>query len=360
MAGGYAVAIAAVLLVTPWVAAAAVVAAVAVRWYISNPIAAAMAAVDMALEIAGLERLWGWVGGGAVSITAESAGMIAVLLLLVVPYVLKKIHGVLVRLAVYEPSHRERVVGRVLEVALVQYRCLRRWQEVAGRSGTTTAAAAAGASGDEQGYGGYGGGDEQGGGGDCEEPREGSIAMAARGEERGSTAGTDEVRSEEPIEGSLAAAAGGGGRGQTTAVGKRGARTHSSRLAKMPHQGLPTAVQQQLSYISHHWPPSFLDANGESSLRQLVPSRKQEQLLLDLLLLFNVLLVEVPSVVGCNNPQCVNLTGETELAGNKTCKGCGVAVYCSTECQKAHRKWHKVVCRRLQGARQAEAEDAAY
>jgi hypothetical protein len=57
---------------------------------------------------------------------------------------------------------------------------------------------------------------------------------------------------------------------------------------------------------------------------------------------------EVPSIVGCNNPECLNLSGVLESsASRKTCTGCGVARYCSRECQVGHWKEHRETCKRL-------------
>ena len=72
-------------------------------------------------------------------------------------------------------------------------------------------------------------------------------------------------------------------------------------------------------------------------------------LLGDLLQLFEVLLSEVPTPLGCSNPGCVRLEGESERkAAGKVCTGCKVAWYCGRECQVAHWKVHKGVCKRLQ------------
>jgi hypothetical protein len=56
----------------------------------------------------------------------------------------------------------------------------------------------------------------------------------------------------------------------------------------------------------------------------------------------------------CNNPGCSNLAGASELfivsGKGCICGGCQVARYCGRECQKAHWKQHKPVCRMLQAA----------
>ena len=116
------------------------------------------------------------------------------------------------------------------------------------------------------------------------------------------------------------------------------------RLAKLPQQGLPAAVVEQMEKISSNWPSKVLvqmQLPGEEA--------KQKQLLQDLLLLGHVLMVEVPTPVGCNNPGCMALGGVSEVeAAAKTCGGCRVARYCSQDCQRGHWKVHKETCQTLQ------------
>ena len=116
------------------------------------------------------------------------------------------------------------------------------------------------------------------------------------------------------------------------------------RLAKLPRQGLPTAVVEQMEKISSSWPSKVLvqmHLPGEEA--------KQKQLLQDLLRLGHVLMVEVPTPVGCNNPGCMALGGVSEVeAAAKTCGGCRVARYCSQDCQRGHWKVHKETCQTLQ------------
>jgi hypothetical protein len=56
----------------------------------------------------------------------------------------------------------------------------------------------------------------------------------------------------------------------------------------------------------------------------------------------------------CNNPDCVNMSGPTELglvSGRSClCAGCRVGRYCSRPCQRAHWKQHKPVCAALAAA----------
>jgi len=75
----------------------------------------------------------------------------------------------------------------------------------------------------------------------------------------------------------------------------------------------------------------------------------QRLVLGDVIKLCQVLEQEVPTIVGCNNPTCLNLTGMLESAASrKVCTGCNVVHYCSRECQVGHWKEHMVACRRLQ------------
>ena len=88
---------------------------------------------------------------------------------------------------------------------------------------------------------------------------------------------------------------------------------------------------------------------------QALQEEQQRELLLDLLQLGQVLLVEVLCTLGCSNPACVNFSGESEVStSNKACTGCKVVYYCSRECQVAHWKVHKTLCKQLQGRSEEE------
>jgi len=118
-----------------------------------------------------------------------------------------------------------------------------------------------------------------------------------------------------------------------------------SRIAKLPQHGLPSAVVSQLDFINSSWPHKVLSGEQQPAGEQEV-----EQLLQDLLLLGQLLMEEVPSPIGCNNPGCGDLRGLSELTAScKTCTGCGVVKYCSRACQVGHWKAHKDLCKRLQG-----------
>ena len=117
------------------------------------------------------------------------------------------------------------------------------------------------------------------------------------------------------------------------------------RIAKLPQHGLPSAVVSQLDFINSSWPHKVL--SGE---QQTFGEQEVEQLLQDLLLLGQLLMEEVPSPIGCNNPGCGDLRGLSELTAScKTCTGCGVVKYCSRACQVGHWKAHKDMCKKLQG-----------
>jgi hypothetical protein len=73
------------------------------------------------------------------------------------------------------------------------------------------------------------------------------------------------------------------------------------------------------------------------------------------LLVANALLMAVPVDFACNNPDCLCLDGPWELGlvnhrAKVVCGGCGVARYCSRNCQEQHWKWHMDACRELQGS----------
>ena len=131
--------------------------------------------------------------------------------------------------------------------------------------------------------------------------------------------------------------------------------TLPKRLTKLPHQGLPAAVVAELESIL-----SKRSTEGHLSFKPPEEEEQQRQLLGELLLLFDVLLAEVPCPVGCNNPACCDMSGESELAASsKVCLGCKVAYYCSQKCQKGHWKVHKPTCRRLQKEREVEEQQQA-
>ena len=145
-------------------------------------------------------------------------------------------------------------------------------------------------------------------------------------------------------------------------------------LAKLPQQGLPGALAEQLQRMDSEWPVEVLEAclseateQGEGMRCESACQQQLQQVLGtpvacascmegvrrrclgDVLQLINTLLDEVPLPLGCNNPACVNLEGDSEAAAShRACNGCKVACYCSTKCQKAHWKRHKSVCQRLQ------------
>ena len=125
------------------------------------------------------------------------------------------------------------------------------------------------------------------------------------------------------------------------------------RLNKLPVDGLPDAVVNQLQVVRSKW--------GQ---KQDVSALSDEQLLQqtsDHLLLCHVLLKEVHTPLGCSNPKCTNLSGTSEeaLASGSRCKGCKEVYYCSRECQTAHWGVHKGVCKRLRLQKQQKKDQQA-
>ena len=151
-----------------------------------------------------------------------------------------------------------------------------------------------------------------------------------------------------------AAAAGAGGAGVSSysgtdapaaAAGVNLSDQLPQRFSRLPHQGLPEAVLKLLQSLGNSIRQVMHDVEKDVCVVRQV----QQQVLRDVVALFEVLQQEVPCPVGCNNPHCVNLKGISEIATScKTCTGCGVARYCSRECQVGHWKVHKGTCRRLQ------------
>jgi hypothetical protein len=82
------------------------------------------------------------------------------------------------------------------------------------------------------------------------------------------------------------------------------------------------------------------------------------------MLLAHGLLMGVPVDFACNNAECNCLDGPWELGlvshrAEVVCGGCGVARYCSRECQEQHWDWHERTCERLQGKGWAPIASAA-
>ena len=147
------------------------------------------------------------------------------------------------------------------------------------------------------------------------------------------------------------------------------------RLDSLPDRGLPPAVMKQLQHVAKKWPclhesermteqpqqqnkQLIGNHQRQQPMQQMVGSREQQmQLFRDLLVLFRVLLAEVPFSMGCNNPACARLDGLSELkASPKVCSGCKVACYCCEACQHGHWKQHRAACERLRSQRLMEKQ----
>ena len=139
--------------------------------------------------------------------------------------------------------------------------------------------------------------------------------------------------------------------------------TTRKRLSRLPLQGLPEAVTTQLdkcSNLRRVCLQSSATAAAEE-LTELIAGDGIEGLQnfgREMVVLFELLLEEVPSPLGCNNPGCSNLSGFTEAdEAGSVCTRCHEARYCSRQCQVDHWEQHKKACRRLR--KQAEAAAAA-
>ena len=156
----------------------------------------------------------------------------------------------------------------------------------------------------------------------------------------------------------------------TAAVADVSCLTTRKRLSRLPLQGLPEAVATQLDKCSNMWrgllPPSATGVADEVAemLQTMLKGiggydvEGVQDFGREMVVLFELLLEEVPSPLGCNNPECSNLSGfiEADEAGS-VCTRCHEARYCSRQCQVGHWEQHKKACRRLR--KQAEAAAAA-
>jgi hypothetical protein len=130
----------------------------------------------------------------------------------------------------------------------------------------------------------------------------------------------------------------------------------SNRLSKVPQQGLPPLVIDQLQLVNKTWERLQELANDPRPDQVLASAfvYKDEKVLRQLLRLNELLLQEVPLPVGCSNPACLDLSGDAEVkVSKKACTACKAVCYCSSECQAAHWEAHKGLCKMLRKASRA-------
>ena len=82
----------------------------------------------------------------------------------------------------------------------------------------------------------------------------------------------------------------------------------SSTKFRLPHEGLPAAVVDQLEQLKGRWPFAAFDNQKPVEDQQV-----QLMVLQDVIRLCKLLQQEVPVPVGCNNPACLNLEGVAEM-----------------------------------------------
>ena len=139
-----------------------------------------------------------------------------------------------------------------------------------------------------------------------------------------------------------------------------------SRLSRQLREGLPIAVVEQLQECSNRWPAGEGSSSSSSNSSERLPlseeqtpkesscslvkptsnssvssstnrrtssrdpleDKEVQRLVLgDVIKLCQVLQQEVPTIVGCNNPTCLNLRGMLESAASrKVCTGCNVGI----------------------------------
>ena len=128
----------------------------------------------------------------------------------------------------------------------------------------------------------------------------------------------------------------------------------SQRLVHVP-TCLPPSVASHLEDIHGTCMEKLRDMGKEQLARE--SQQGKLQLLQDLLRLAQLLLAEVPCTLGCSNPACVDMWGASEVKVScKACTGCKVVYYCSRECQVAHWKVHKGICKKLFGSNPGGSE----
>ena len=124
------------------------------------------------------------------------------------------------------------------------------------------------------------------------------------------------------------------------------------RLSRLPRGSLPAAVVNELTHMKSKWAlkdyKQHLEVNLEAYFGEGMSEDELMQFVADAIKLAEVLLAEVHTPLGCSNPRCANLAGESEvLIASKSCSRCKVVWYCSRNCQTAHWDAHKRLCKQL-------------
>ena len=131
------------------------------------------------------------------------------------------------------------------------------------------------------------------------------------------------------------------------------------RLLSLRLVHIPTSLPAPVASFLEHIDKSYIEKMSNMSRNNLAGKGQhfELQLLQELPCLVQILLAEVLCTMGCSNPACVDLSGASEVKVScKACTGCKVVYYCSRECQVAHWKVHKGICKKLPGSNPGGSE----
>ena len=134
---------------------------------------------------------------------------------------------------------------------------------------------------------------------------------------------------------------------------------NDERLLSQRLMHVPTSLPPSVASHMEHIHKNYIDKMRDMVEEQLAGESREWklQLLRELLHLAHLLQAEVPCTVGCSNPACVDLNGASEVKVScKACTCCKVVYYCSRECQVAHWKVHKGICKKLSGSNPGGSE----